>query len=416
VETIVSDARPTEIWRNASAATRRPVHIGKGERAPCRVLHVVSRMRRAGIESWLMNMLRTIDRSRFQMDFLVQSPAPADFDEEIRALGSELICGGPIRHIVGYVQRIRKLLLDRPAYDIVHAHVDMMSGYALKSAAEAGVPVRVAHSHNDQARGYERLRWPLKLLSRRGKSLIARYGTHGLAASDVAGETLFGTKPRGPAWRVLPCGIDLLPFSHKSASKLLRGQLGIPADAIVIGHVGRFEDQKNHQQILAIAEVLLKRSSRFHVVLAGDGLLRPSIEERVRDRGLDQHFSFLGVRSDVPQLLDELFDVFLFPSRFEGLGLALVEAQAAGCPAVVSNVIPHEADVVRRLVKRMPLAASPESWADAVVSASRLPRTVEASTIAYDAVVRSRFNIRNSVQALSACYDDLASCPRAAVG
>ena len=395
------------VGKERSVAAMRP-NAAHSRHRPLRVLHVVSRMRRAGIETWLMHVLRSVDSEHVQMDFLVHSTKPADFDAEIRSRGSQLLYAGPFRQLWSYGRRVRELLERQPPYDVVHSHIDCLSGYVLKSAAEAGVPIRIAHSHNDQNRSFSQLRWSLKLLSHHGKSLVAKYRTHGLAASKLAGNSLFGESAASRRWNVLPCGIDLEPDERTTAPADVRREFGISEDALVIGHVGRFEEQKNHRLIVRIAESLRRRTEKCHFVLVGAGLLLRSIEQEVRTRGLEKVVTFAGVRADVPRLFGSLFDVFLFPSHFEGLGLVLVESQAAGCPAVISQVIPAEADVVPNLVTRLPLAASPEIWAEAILAVAKRPRTTEMRAKAYRTVVESPFNIERCVADLTSFYQSAA--------
>lgn len=384
--------------RVAYIATNRRQH------QPLRILQVVSRMQRAGIETWLMHVLRHVDRERFQMDFLVHREEPGHFDDEIRALGSRVLFAAPLRRVCKYSQLVTHLLRSAPPYDIVHSHLDYFSGYPLKCADRVGVPIRIAHSHNDLARSYPRLRWSLKLYAQRSMSLISRHCTLGLATSAVAGESLFGRQQSSFHWSVLPCGIDLSVYAPEKTRGDIRSEFGIPDDAIVVGHVGRFAEQKNHDMILNIAEAMLRRTSKFHLVLVGEGPLRERTEEEVNRRGLATHVTFAGVRGDVPRLLASAFDVFLFPSLFEGLGLVVVEAQSAGCPVVISDVVPHEADVVSRLITRLPLSSPTEQWAEAILQSSLKSRSYDARVAAYTAIGNSPFNISVSVRNLTSLY------------
>ena len=184
-----------------------------------RILHVVSRMDRAGIETWLMHVLRHTDRQRFQMDFLVHREQPGHYDEEIRSLGGKVLFAAPLRHVLRYSRAVQQVLRDNPPYDVVHSHLDYVSGYPLRCAALAGVPVRIAHSHNDLARGFPRLRWTLKMYVRHSRRLIPRWSTLGLSPSTVAGQSLFQTPRWTRPWKILPYGIDLAPFAPAQFAK-----------------------------------------------------------------------------------------------------------------------------------------------------------------------------------------------------
>jgi glycosyltransferase involved in cell wall biosynthesis len=182
----------------------------------------------------------------------------------------------------------------------------------------------------------------------------------------------------------------------------MRASLGVPQDALVIGHVGRFTPQKNHAFWLRVAVRLADRRDDVHFVLVGDGELRPAFEEQVRQRGLQDRFTLTGVRSDVPHVLRAM-DVFLFPSHFEGLGIVLLEAQATCLPCVVSDSVTPEATVVERQVSRLSLAASPATWAEKVLEMSTRDRS-HAHRAAWDAVNRSPFSLSYCIDRLVEFY------------
>jgi glycosyltransferase involved in cell wall biosynthesis len=168
--------------------------------------------------------------------------------------------------------------------------------------------------------------------------------------------------------RVVHYGIDPTPFEPLPKDRnLLRDRVGLPRDCLLIGHVGRFDVQKNHRFLVEIFGSLAARLPTARLVLVGDGPLRPQIEQLVRAKGLENHVFFLGVRSDVPEIMGCL-DVFLFPSQYEGLGIVLIEAQMAGVPCVVSNVIPDEADLELGLFDRVNLESLLELWVESIMT------------------------------------------------
>ena len=371
-----------------------------------RILQVVSRMDRAGIETWLMHVLRGLDRERYQMDFLVHGEEPADYDNEILSLGSRILRCGPIQNLWSYGHSIRQLLKTSSPYDVLHVHRDYFSGFPLRAGKQAGIPVRIAHSHNDLRKSFSRLRWPVKVVAAASRALVPRYATHGLAASEVAAETLYGANWRSDSrWQILPCGVDISKSLPATRDDRLRQEFGIPDGAFVVGHVGRFSEQKNHQKILDVAEALARQQANFHVLLVGQGPLQTAVEGEIIRRGLSQQVSIAGPRNDVPHLFASLFDVLLFPSLFEGLGLVIVESLAAGCPAVISDVVPHEADIVKSLVKRIPLASSAEVWARAVIEAATTPRSHTERMAAHRQVSESSYNVSTSIERLTGLYD-----------
>ena len=155
--------------------------------------------------------------------------------------------------------------------------------------------------------------------------------------------------------------------------------------------------------LVDIAQEIAKREENFALLLIGDGPLRPAIENRVAQAGLTDKVIFLGLRDDVPRLMLGAMDVFLFPSLFEGLGLVLVEAQAAGVPCFISDVVPEEADVVPQLVYRLSLSLPAFTWAEAVLSARRAKENISQPE-ALGKVEQGPFNILTSVRKLECVY------------
>jgi glycosyltransferase involved in cell wall biosynthesis len=380
---------------------------------PIRILHVVGAMNQGGTETWLMHVLRQTDRDRFQMDFLVHTPRRAVYDDEIESLGSRILrCLHPQRP-VRYARALARILREHGPYDVVHGHPYHYSGWVLRTADAVGVPVRIAHSHND----YSRVDSEAPLLRRCYLALtrhwIARHATHGLAASEQAASSLFGPDWRSdPRWQVLYCGIHLPPFRQHVDQKTVRAELNIPADAFVVGHVGRFQKQKNHAFLVNVAKETARRHPNVRLLLIGDGPLRPAVERQVAESGLADRVIFAGLRPDVARLMLGAMDAFVLPSLHEGLGLVLVEAQAAGLPCILTDSLPEEVDLVRPLVRRLSLSESPSTWADAVSQMASDPsRIAQAEALAV--VERSPFNIGVGVETLETFYDRTIS-PRAA--
>lgn len=372
---------------------------------PIRILHVVGGMNRGGVETWLMHVLRHIDRDRFQMDFLVHTEKPCPYDDEARALGSKIIpCLSPSKPWL-YGRNFKRILREYGPYDIVHSHVHHFSGYVLYLAKQAGVPVRIAHSHNDTSAIDAKAGLHRQLYLSLTKWSISWCSTVGLGCSCNAVADLFGAAWKTDTrWQVLDYGVDLKPFYDRVDSIGVRAELGIPADAFVIGHIGRFETQKNHLFLLEIAAEVAKQEQKMHLLLIGDGSLRSDIEQKVVQMGLSDRVTFAGNRSDVPRLMLKAVDVFLFPSLHEGLGLVLIEAQAAGLPCVFSDVVPEEADLVRPLLQRISLSKSASIWAEAVRSA-RSNASAISQRDALAIVENTPFNIAASVKKLTEVYE-----------
>lgn len=377
-----------------------------GDRRSLRILQIVGGMNRGGVETWLLHVLRNIDRDRFQMDFLVHTTEPCAYDDEVRALGSRIIpCPYPSQPWI-YGSDFKRILHEYGPYDIVHSHVHHFSGYVLRLAKHAGVPTCIAHSHNDTSSLEAKAGLFRRLYLALTKWWIAQYATTGLGASRLAAASLFGSAwEKKPRYQILYCGVDLAQFRDHGDSVAVRAELGIPADTFVIGHVGRFEEQKNHVFLVEIAAEVAKREPRMRLLLVGDGSLRLDIEQKVAQMGLGDRVIFAGVRPDVPRLMLSAMDVFFFPSLYEGLGLVLIEAQAAGLPCIFSDVVPEEADVVKSLVQRINLSQSASVWVNAVLATRNAALNItQADSRAI--LENSPFNIAYSVKALAKIYTD----------
>jgi glycosyltransferase involved in cell wall biosynthesis len=369
-----------------------------------RILQVVGGMNRGGAETWLMHILRRLDPSRFQMDFLVHSPGPFDYSDEVRSLGGRfLVCEGA-RNPWVYRRRFNCLIRAHGPYHVVHAHLQHYNGLVLRLASAAGIAMRIAHSHLDTmseqaSAGLLRGSY-LRLMNH----WIDRYATHGYACSRKAAVALFG-----PAWelredrQLMYCGIDLSAFRRQISRQEMRAALGIPEDAYVIGHAGRMVEQKNHKFLVQIFAEVARREPDTYLLLVGAGPLRGAIESHVRELGLSARVIFAGVQTDVPRLMLGAMDQFLFPSLYEGLPLVGMEVQAAGLPMIVADTVAPEVEVVPAMVKWMPLSSPAGLWADAVQSFRK-----SASSVTRDCALRemekSAFNIERGVGELELVY------------
>jgi glycosyltransferase involved in cell wall biosynthesis len=334
-----------------------------------RILHVLGKLDRGGVETWLVQVLRHIDRQKYQMDFLVHATDAGAYDEEVRALGARIIpCLSPSNPLQ-YAFNFRRVLREYGPYDVVHSHVHHYGGYVLMLAAMVGVKIRIAHSHSDTRSTEASKSVERKAYLRAMHMMIRVFATRGLAVSAEAGFDLFASqwRARTDKWQLQHLGIDLSRFQIEENAEKVRRSLGIPPDALVIGHVGRFSEPKNHAFLVEIAHEVVRMESRSFFLLVGDGPLRTAIEEKVRKYGLAKHFLFAGSRSDVSILMKGAMDILLFPSLYEGLPVTLIEAQAAGLRCLISDVISAEVDAVSELVKRESLHQTPTQWASSLL-------------------------------------------------
>lgn len=369
------------------------------------ILQVVGGMNRAGVETWLMHVLRNIDRDRYVMDFLVHSEAVGAYEDEIRSLGGGIVRCTDTSNPLAYLHNFRRVIREHGPYDIVHSHIHHYSGFVMKLAYEAGIPVRIVHSHCDTAVTQSGAGLLRNMYLKTARRWINRYATLGLAVSCDSARDLFGPQwESDPRWRIFRLGFDLSPFHSDVGAAATRAELGVPPSAFVVGHVGRFDEQKNHAFMVDIASELIRRQPDTYLLLVGEGQLRTTIERKLSEAGISGHVLLLGSRPDVPRLMRGAMDVFLFPSLFEGLPVVLIEAQAAGLPCVVSDVITDEGDVVSPLIRKLPLSQSPSDWAEAVLRAGCDSTATISQQQALRLMEQSPFDIRVSLAELEKVY------------
>jgi glycosyltransferase involved in cell wall biosynthesis len=358
-------------------------------------------MNPGGVETWLMHVLRNIDRGEFQMDFCLFGSEHGSYATEVEQLGSKVWrC-----HMNGnlwWFNRQFQHILREGKYDVVHSHVHFFSGNVLRWGKAQNVPIRIAHSHTTRDGRSDGL---MRRCYRRSmKSWIGQYATHGLAASSSSASALFGEDwGRDERFCILHCAIDLHPFREPVDRETIRRELGLPTDVPVVGHVGRFTREKNQLFLLEIAAEVLKRRPETHFLLVGDGPLRRTVESRVESIGLSGRVHFAGIRKDVAALMCGAMDVFVFPSLWEGLPITLIEAQAAGLRCIVSHVCTTEVGVLPEQFIQVPLSNSPQMWAAKVIKALEHGRIL--GDLPVQVIAQTDFSIQQCVSALSNLYE-----------
>jgi glycosyltransferase involved in cell wall biosynthesis len=370
-----------------------------------RVLHVVGRMDRGGVETWLMHLLRNMDREKYGLDFLVHTSGRAAYDEELGRLGSKVIpCLGFDKPWL-YAKHLRQILAEIGPYDVVHSHVHHYSGWVLRTAHQAGVPIRLAHGHGEASFIQTKETWARKIYYRVMRSLLKKHATLGLAVSTQAAKALWGVNwRRDKRWRVFYCGIDLKPFAKAVDQQAVRSELRIPADSIVLGHVGSFSPVKNHDFLMQIGAAALRENQRVVLLLVGDGALRRQMEAKATMLGIRDRVIFAGTRPDIARILMGAMDVFVFPSLSEGLPLAVIEAQAAGVPVILSDAITREVEIVPELLSWLPLTQAAGKWAKVALAKENDTQGIAVRN-AYQNIEHSRFDIQNGVAELTRIYE-----------
>lgn len=369
---------------------------------PIRVLQVIGIMNRGGAETMIMNLYRNVDRNKVQFDFVEHSQEAAVFDDEILSLGGKTYrCPRYTgKNHIAYV-KWWKSFFDKHAgeYRIVHGHIGSTASIYLSIAKHCGL-FTIAHSHNtDGALSVYAVLY--KLLSFRTRSIADYF----FACSVQAGIDRFGARiaKQKDRCRVLNNAIDTTAFAFNDMIRnQVRNGLGLEKNDYVLGHVGRFMDQKNHVYLMDVFSEIARREPDAKLLLVGDGPLRKQIETKVAALGLSDRVIFTGVRSDVAELMQAM-DILVFPSKKEGLPVTLVEAQAAGLPCVISNSIPRDAVITKNLVTTLSLQNSPKEWAEHVLS-----RKQEARSDHSEEVKAAGFDIHETAKLLEEFYLDKA--------
>ncbi|MGQ8922492.1 glycosyltransferase family 1 protein [Bacillus halotolerans] len=368
-----------------------------------RVLHVLSGMNRGGAETMVMNLYRKMDRSKVQFDFLTYRNDPCAYDEEILSLGGRLFYVPSIgqSNPLTFVKNVRNTIKENGPFSAVHAHTDFQTGFIALAARLAGVQVRVCHSHNTSWKtGFN---WKDRLQLMVFRRLILAYATELCACGEDAGRFLFGrSNMERKRVHLLPNGIDLDLFSPAGqAADDEKKARGIASDRLIIGHVARFHEVKNHAFLLKLAVHLKKRGVRFQMVLAGDGPLREQMGEEARRLNLLSDVLFLGTEEHIHELM-RTFDVFVMPSLYEGLPVVLVEAQASGLPCIISDKITEKVDTGLGLVKRVSLSKPMDIWAETIVRAAAAGRPKRE--LVKDTLAKLGYDARRNVGALMNLY------------
>lgn len=322
-----------------------------------------------GVECFLMNYYRNINRQKVQFDFLCNVEKCA-FEEEIYQLGGKVyhVCARS-KNLFQFYKDMNDFFLNHAKdYDGIWVNKCMLNNIEyLTYAKKYNIPNRIIHAHNsnNMEQGIKgKLQGALHYFHRQN---ISRYATEFWACSEDAGKWAFPKQIiESKRFRIVHNAIDGEKYHYNiDIRELYRKELGI-TNNFVIGHVGRFQYQKNHEFLLDIFQSIYSKNSNAILLIIGTGELEEMIKQKVHDLGLDHVVKFLGVRNDVPQLMQAM-DAFVFPSRFEGLGIVLIEAQMSGLPSFTSaNVVPPEAKITN-LLHYINLDEPSSVWADSVL-------------------------------------------------
>lgn len=329
-----------------------------------RVLQVVTHMNRGGLETMLMNYYRHINRNKVQFDFLTHRTYDGDYGEEIKALGGIIYHLPKLNPIsTTYKRALNSFFAAHQEYKIVHVHQDCMSSVILKAARKKNVPIRIAHCHSSSQD--KDLKYPIKRVY---QHYIPKYATDLMACGQAAGEWMFPNQK----FIVLNNAVDVSKFYFNPIVRnIVRSELGIADDELLIGNVGRFSVPKNHSFIIEIFKHLQAKNPKAKLLLVGNDSgpdcapIANVIKQKIRSLSLEDKVIFTGTQNDVARYLMAM-DIFLLPSLYEGFPVTTVEAQATGLECFISDKVPADC-MITELVHQFSLNEPADLWASRIV-------------------------------------------------
>lgn len=354
-----------------------------------KILHVLGGLNYGGAETFILNVYNNCNRDAVQFDALVRDSVNLQ-ENRWKEFGGEVYGTAPFPKAIfkNYFQTKKFLKENADKYDAIHIHANALV-YVLPIvlAKKYGWKKIILHSHNTRSKAAE-------FLHKINRALLLDKIDICLSCGVDAGKWMFGKRE----FQIIKNGINIEKYRYSAATALKkREELGFSSSDFVVGNVGRFSKQKNHVFLLDIFEEVLRQAPHAKLLLVGDGELKKEIEKKIQYKRMSDKVVILSNRNDVPELLQAM-DVFLFPSLYEGLSIALIEAQAAGLPCFVSNSIDEES-IVSRNVKMLSLNFSPKEWASTLLQYSD-----EERNSGFNSVKNAGYDIESTINKLVSMY------------
>lgn len=312
-----------------------------------------------GIETYLINYYRNIDKNKIQFDFTNIYPNKLCFQDEMESMGAKIYkVSSYYKHPIKYIKEVKRIIKENN-YNIVHCNMNSAAMlYPLIAAKFAGARVIIAHSHNASSdKGFVKM-----LLHNINKHFIPLFATDYVGCSKLAGSWFFSKRIiNSDKFKVINNAIDVDNFKFNKELRIKkRNELGFNDDEIVLGHVGRFNKQKNQMFLVDLLNYIVSKNKKYKLILIGIGPLQENVKSRVKELNLENNVIFLNKRNDVNELMMAM-DVFVLPSLYEGLPLVGIEAQTTGVPCLFSDSITNEV-ILNDNSKMISLKATKEEW------------------------------------------------------
>lgn len=364
--------------------------------SPIKILQIFTVLNKGGAETNLMNYYRNMDRSQFQIDFLVHREN-GFFEEELIKSGSKIFRLPAILpwKLKEYKKAVKNFFEEHNDYDIIHGQCSELGVFIYEEAKRRGIPVIIAHAHNNRMDRDKKLLFRLMWKKRMRKSINAYF-----TCGKEAAENLFGKKLSEKSYQ-MNNAIEVEDFQFNQEVREKKRKELQAEDTINLVNIGRFNTQKNQSFLLEVFAELIKRNKKYKLFLVGQGELESQLREKAKQLQIEQDVEFLGLRNDVPELLQAM-DIFLFPSLHEGFSVAFVEAQTTDVKAVISDGVPQESILIPENVTVIPLKNSAQQWAEKIAEINNFERKNVATLIK-----EKGYDIKENAQKLEKKYKEL---------
>lgn len=350
-----------------------------------------------GIETFLVNLYRHIDKNNFQIDFLVEDLNNFCFNDELLKNTNVYEFSNLIRNPFKFILFLKKLVKENK-YDIIHINKNSLANpLQLIAAKISGAKCIIIHSHNTSSN----LKFFGKSLHKINKFLFLNMATHYFACSQEAANWFFSKKIlKSNNFFVINNAINLEKFKfNKTNRKEIRKELSISNDEIVIGHIGRFAEQKNHIFLIEIFKYIHEKDNKYRLLLVGTGDLLNKIKEKVKSYGLENFVYFLNNRTDVNKIYSAM-DCFILPSLFEGLPIVGVEAQTNGLECFFSNTIDKNVKILDS-AHIIDLSLSAEEWGEYILNSElKIDQNI-------DKILKSKFNLETEIKKIEKIFNTI---------
>jgi glycosyltransferase involved in cell wall biosynthesis len=357
-----------------------------------RVLHIVGTMDLGGLENFIMNLYRNINRKQVQFDFVVHNQEENYHEKEIHELGGIVHrVSSKKKSMIKNLTEMYNLFVNNK-YDVIHIHTNSATCLTdIIIAKLCKIKHIIVHSHSTNTRKNK------TLIHKIFKSTMNRLTDYKFACSDKAAEWLFGERITDV--NIINNAIDINRYLYnQKIANQYRKTYGIKDNTLFVGHIGNFSVAKNHMLLIDIFQSVLERNINSKLILVGQGPLQKEVIDKVEKLGLSEHVIFAGLREDIPEILSAI-DVLLFPSLYEGFPVTLVEAQSAGLKCIISDTITKQV-ILTELIEQVSLTDSPVKWAEKLLSTT--PRYNRSNT--YQEIVKKGFNIKEEALKLQDFY------------